>query len=951
MAKPTPNYVGNWGNYMCDASRNSVSKDQLVGPPNALRWFGGPTARNAIGGPRTSDATFLQVNGPYRHVDHSRGARTLPWAPVEDKPMLWARDVNSGVLLWYRVLTRLPQRLGGPAMPTVYSTQFSESFVAAGGRVYIYDFTSEKEVALTALNIRTGKVERVFDQSVVIRKADLPEPQPDAKGRKPDWRIAAHDTFADTTVLVHGKRVVQTLWDELFVMDADTGEIRWKINAPAGTDFWKALMAGDRLITVRVKAREKRALGYRDVPCVAIEAWGIEDGKALWQFTDLGSATISEDARRCDGWGASGDHVLIHLRGGRGGKGQSTLLLNARDGKLIWDRYMDQWTLGIIGDQIWGSTSTGGSVWDLATGKPLFHLGSPNTGNCSVGCGTANFWMGKKVFFPVALGGTVGGRSCPFYYMRTITETCGENLCPSYGSVYNIAPVCPCEMAINATQAWYAQKPTIAVADEMRLLKGGGAPSGRVERQSEGLKFPGAFDWGFPEAFPEGVFWHQQYRAAGRKARYWSGYAMQQTKPVRAGDVTLVAHVQEHRLEAARGEKTLWNFVAGGRIGSPPVVHQGLAIFGCHDGYVYAVNLADGAPAWRFLAAPADRRHVAMNQVESAWPVFGVALDAGKLYFSAGRHAELDGGVHFYCLDPAAGKMEWHVQYLSGLSSDKYTPRKLNRGAPIHLFDPEREKRIINDVVQVRDGKVWVFEKDVVDLACPRDTVINPHTLIPIWLGPEKPDIAALTKRLDDPDPAVACDAAWALKRAGPITETGTAAKVFSTIVRALKETDNLQVHLMAAEALKGLGPLSAERPAAVEGAMVEAAPKRHPHAFPLLAEVVKDMGDPGVKAVRSAMMRALPAVRNPDLFVWMVPQLREAGPDGVNVAVSAVIQALKGTDVCLFEAAAGQVKDLGADGVKQAVPLLEKAAGQKDARIAKAAADALILLGRVPPK
>jgi hypothetical protein len=120
-------------------------------------------------------------------------------------------------------------------------------------------------------------------------------------------------------------------------------------------------------------------------------------------------------------------------------------------------------------------------------------------------------------------------------------------------------------------------------------------------------------------------------------------------------------------------------------------------------------------------------------------------LHEGKLYFSAGKHAELDGGVHFYCLDPAGGKMAWHVKWVSGLSSDQYTPRKLitldkampELGLKVRdFYDVERNKRIINDVVAVRDGKVWLFEMPVVDLADPKDTIINPETLVPPGIKP-----------------------------------------------------------------------------------------------------------------------------------------------------------------------------------------------------------------------
>jgi outer membrane protein assembly factor BamB len=734
--KPTPKEVDNWGHYMYDASRNSVSKDLVVGPPNALRWFGGPTGRNPIGGPRTADGTFVQISKPYRPSARGmKGDKVLPWAPVDDVA-LWAKDVSSGVMLWCRVLTRLPAR--GYMRTSGYGVDFAETFVAAGGRVYIYDFTDETQVALKALNLRTGAVERVFDQSVVFRKADSPAPQPDARGRTPDWRTPAYEAFAETTVLVHDGKVVQALREKVFVMDAASGDVIWRKDAPAGTNVWKVLISGDRLIALLVEPMKERFSRDLRTPYVAVEAWQLKDGKPVWRFAELGGAA-GMDHRRCIGFGSRDHHLLVPVEN-RSGKGRALLLLDARDGRKVWEKPggMEQWTWAIIGERIWSCRGSTGGVTDLATGANLFNLGMPNTGNCSVGGGTPNFFMQKKVFFPVAQAGARDGKNCPFYYMRSITQTCGENLCPSYGSVYNMPPVCHCEHALSGTQAWYALQSTAAVADDQRLVRSGPAALGPVQRQAEALRFPGAFDWGLP-GYYQGTFWRWTARGGTGRA-IWLGYGLTETPPVEAGDLTLVAHVQEHRLAAVRDEKEVWNFVAGGRIGSPPVVHQGLAIFGCHDGYVYAVNVKDGSPAWRFLAAPADRRHVVMNQVESVWPVYGVVLSEGNLYFSAGKHAELDSGVHFYCLDPASGKMKWHVKWLSGLSSDRYTPREgmrldsakeelgLRQGA---WFDPERNKRIINDIIEVRDGKVWLFEMPVVDLADPKDTILNPETLVP----------------------------------------------------------------------------------------------------------------------------------------------------------------------------------------------------------------------------
>ena len=103
-----------------------------------------------------------------------------------------------------------------------------------------------------------------------------------------------------------------------------------------------------------------------------------------------------------------------------------------------------------------------------------------------------------------------------------------------------------------------------------------------------------------------------------------------------------------HALDVANGEP-VWSFHSGGRIDSPPTVAQGRVVFGSADGYVYCLRAEDGQLAWRFRAAPQERRIMAFGQVESAWPVHGSVLVVdGQLYFVAGRTSYLDGGMTLY---------------------------------------------------------------------------------------------------------------------------------------------------------------------------------------------------------------------------------------------------------------------------------------------------------------
>ena len=91
-----------------------------------------------------------------------------------------------------------------------------------------------------------------------------------------------------------------------------------------------------------------------------------------------------------------------------------------------------------------------------------------------------------------------------------------------------------------------------------------------------------------------------------------------------------------------------------------------MAIFGCADGWVHAVRLSDGALVWKFFAAPADVKTVALNQVESLWPVHGsVLILDGVAYCSAGRSTWLDGGIWLWGLDPATGKILHKTHYAS----------------------------------------------------------------------------------------------------------------------------------------------------------------------------------------------------------------------------------------------------------------------------------------------
>ncbi len=133
------------------------------------------------------------------------------------------------------------------------------------------------------------------------------------------------------------------------------------------------------------------------------------------------------------------------------------------------------------------------------------------------------------------------------------------------------------------------------------------------------------------------------------------------------GNTIWIASRDTHTLYALDAEtgKQRWSFIAGGRIDSPPTIHNGAVLLGSADGWVYCLRASDGQLAWRFRAAPHERLIGSFGQIESTWPVHGsvLVLD-GLAYVSAGRSTYLDGGIFLYALDPKTGRVVHQHQEL-----------------------------------------------------------------------------------------------------------------------------------------------------------------------------------------------------------------------------------------------------------------------------------------------
>jgi outer membrane protein assembly factor BamB len=189
------------------------------------------------------------------------------------------------------------------------------------------------------------------------------------------------------------------------------------------------------------------------------------------------------------------------------------------------------------------------------------------------------------------------------------------------------------------------------------------------------------------------------------------------SQPVVAGEKILVAAVDDHAVIALdrRTGKIAWTYIAGGRVDSPPTLYRGLALFGCADGYVYCLRASDGELAWRFRAAPYDRRIVAREQLESAWPAHGsVLIRQGVLYVVAGRSTFLDGGLTLYRLNPLNGQM------LSRVQMDENDP---NTGKNLHSHIKVLSMPVASPDILSCDGKNIYMRSQPLDAEGKRNRV------------------------------------------------------------------------------------------------------------------------------------------------------------------------------------------------------------------------------------
>ncbi|MFH1918618.1 MAG: PQQ-binding-like beta-propeller repeat protein [Planctomycetota bacterium] len=625
--KPRPRDIDQWTHFLYGPNNNAVSHDRVVDVPRRLRWLGEPKFARAHEQLASLSGCVATGGRLFYIVDES------PRADVRF-PSEWflvARDAFSGVVLWKRPIPVWVDQLrpfrSGPA-----ETAFR--LVAQGERLYV---TLGVDAPVSILDAVTGKtlatcqgteharhVLRLGDKLVVlvdtapqfseeedsqIRRGLKPAPgtraivAADASTGQTLWR-KQFNTFLHPTLAAEGDRLFYQTGKDMFSADLNTGNQLWR------------------------KARELELTGHElgwESPTLVVHnailycadfktitAYSAGDGSVLWQDASQAGYNSPPDVFVVDG--------------------------------LVWTKRK-----GMVGLD----PATGELRKELPTVPGYMHH------RCYRNKATERFFLrgDQGVEFVDLQSGDVS-------IHHWIRGTCQYGVMPANGLLYVTPDSCACNMKSKLAGFW-ALSPAQESRAESResraeeRVQRGPAFDERLDHQSSIIGHQST-DWP--------VYRHDFARSGMTNASVPTSLAPAWRTEIGgrlsgvtvAGGSVFVASVDTHTVYALdeRSGTTQWSFTAGGRVDSPPTIHEGMALFGSADGRVYALRASDGELAWRFRAAPEDRRTFVNGQLESVWPVHGsVLVHQGKLVVSAGRTSYLDGGIRVYRLDPKTGRL------------------------------------------------------------------------------------------------------------------------------------------------------------------------------------------------------------------------------------------------------------------------------------------------------
>ncbi len=648
--KPWPETIdGQWTHYLRGPDNNAVARDVQVGPPRHLQWLAAPRwtrnhhTLNSVSSSVTVDGRLFYI------VDKASPANIhLParWTVI-------ARDAFSGVTLWNRPMHSWIDhqhrfRSGPPQAPRL--------LIASPDRVYL---PLELGGPVSVLDAVTGQVVTSYPETVNAEEIILVG----------DVLLVLVGTPEAEHAFVHPvprKAPRPRNQKALIAVDTDTGQTLWRWS-PKGHPVPKTLASDGNRVYV--------ALG-RGAVCLDLGS-----GEPQWHY--------GREASEARGGISFGENTLVVSSGVvLFNVGRELLAVCADEGVELWRREAGSGfhappDVFVIDDLVWHkvdyyansnppvATHPKVEALDLRTGE--VRVSDPiadqvkSAGHhyrCYRAKATQRFLIAGKR--GVEMIDMVGEQHSRNNWMR---GACQYGVLPANGLLYVPPHSCGCYMETMLHGYWaFAADQTMMTDENIRLVERPvleeGPAYGQVSPQERNAEESWPTYRGDPmrrgvaeTVVPIELQPAWQTRLGGRL-----------TQPVVADGRVVLADVDGgivYGVDEATGQVS-WRHVAGGRVDSPPTIYRGMVLFGSADGRVTSLRLRDGQLVWRFLAAPADLRIVALDRLESPWPVHGsVMILDGIAYCSAGRSTWLDGGIFLYGLDPVSGRVVHSKHYRS----------------------------------------------------------------------------------------------------------------------------------------------------------------------------------------------------------------------------------------------------------------------------------------------
>jgi outer membrane protein assembly factor BamB len=647
--KPKPIEIDEWTHYMHGPTNNAVGKDLLVGPPRHLQWVGSPnwsrhhdhmSSTNAL---VTANGRIFYIfdEGPRSHIE-------LP-----SQWYLIARDAFNGTILWKRSIDKWHTQLwplkSGPA-------PLPRRLVAIGDRVYV---TLAIDAPLAVLDAATGKTLAMHEQTGAAEEVIVDKGQIFVVGNDEPEKSALRDVRHGTTA-EHKADGRERAWDDLerrvMMIDDETGETVWEDK--------------NTLMPLTMTVDDERVYYHNGDRVVCLDR---ETGKRLWESKSMerrnyirpffAPTLVVQDGVVLFSGGSEKDSNVA-------GENDIMRALIAETGEEIWSAdhpssgYKSPEDILVIDGQVWTTENTRGTQSGVFTGRDI-HTGEIKT---QFPPNVDTYWFHHRCYRSKATEKYIMSSRTGIEFIdpktgnwdinHWVRGACFYGVMPANGLTYT--PPHPCACYIEAKLYGFN---ALAPASEGRKIN----PTPEAERLEKGPAYgqavpvdaPGPADWPtFRSDTARSGF--NTTPVSTRLAHAWEiDMGGKVSQPVVASGRLYVAAVDRHAVHALNADtgRPLWRFTAGGRVDSPPTIHEGRVMFGSRDGYVYCLRATDGALIWRYQAAPEDRRLVSYEQVESVWPVHGsVLIKNGALYTVAGRTMFMDGGLRFLKLDPVTGR-------------------------------------------------------------------------------------------------------------------------------------------------------------------------------------------------------------------------------------------------------------------------------------------------------